>query len=185
MTIQKLKVIKQRKPDVFAEDETNTVFDLKWSAEELLAQAGVFFLKDVVKILKIDPAKIKKAANRIRDDGGDSYKVMGARKIFDRWVVRIEVFASYYVGNLIPKVQKVKPEWDGNLLLTQKGIYFLSDVCALLPITNVQLRYQAHRTADSRRKFGVWRDEELKTFLVDMAIFGPWLGNYWREITNR
>ena len=161
---------------IFEEDEMNLrEVDKTWSKEDLLSKHDLFFLKDVVKILDLDPAKVKKKAKEYEDP----WKDMGVRKMWTHWIVRMKVFAPFYRKHLVSKVQSPRPEWDGNTLLKQKGTYYLTDVCKLIPFSTHQLRYQAKKNPRAKEEYGVWKDPKLKGFLVDMEIFGPWINSLW------
>ena len=165
---------------VFAEDEMELRgVDAHWTAEELLEQQGIFFLKDIVQLLGLDPLKVKRCAKEIHNKGENPWEVLGARKIWNHWIIRMTVFAPYFRRNLVSKVSRISPEWDGNTLLKQKGVYYLTDVCKLIPFSLHQLRYQAKRNPNSKKEFGIWKDEELKVFLVEMERFAPWVNSLW------
>ena len=153
--------------------------DPNWNAKELLDKEAVFFLKDVVKILDLDPVKVKKRAKRIEDKGKNPWVVMGARRVWTHWIVRMKVFGPYYNKYLTRKVLPVNPEWDGNMMLQQKGTFLLTDVCKRLPFTSHQIRYQAKKSRDSRRDYGMWKEKELNAFVVDMEKFAPWIKRLW------
>ena len=166
--------------DIFQRDEMKLVeVETHWSAEEILDQTGIFFLKDIVRPLNLEPVKVKNHVKAITARGGDPWGVMGARKIWNHWIIRMASFAPYYRKHLISRIQAVKPEWDGNALLRQKGLFYLTDVCQLIPFSSHQLRYQAKRTPQAKRAIGVWKDEELNTFVVNMAVFSPWIVKLW------
>jgi hypothetical protein len=62
----------------------------------------------------------------------------------------------------------------------------LADVCAKIPFTLQQLRHQAGKVPDSKAAYGIWKDEELRTHLVDMDTFAPWIAHTWLvEVTGR
>ena len=151
------------------------------SRDELLRTDGVFFLKDIAAILEIDSAVIKKRARAMVEAGKSPWRVMGARKIWNHWIIRMKVFSPYYRRRLISHVRAIPPEWNGNILLGQHGIFYLTDVCRLIPFTPQQLRYQAKRNPDARTELGIWKDVELGAYLVDMGIFGPWINRVWED----
>ena len=155
------------------------ILDKSWTAEEMLLKEGIFFLKDVVKILDIDPAKVKKKAKEVEKRGQSAWKIMGARKIWNHWILRMKVFSSFYQKNLVPKIRSVQEEWDGNTLLQQKGTFFLTEVCTLIPFSTHQLRYQAKQNPNAANEYGIWKDEELNAFVVDMDRFAPWINKLW------
>lgn len=170
---------------IFAEDEMSLrTVDRSWSPEELVAKKGVFFLKDIVQILNLDPLKLIKHAREINGRHQSSWEVMGARKIWNHWILRMVVFGPYYQKHLIPRVSPVSKDWDGNSLLNQKGLFYLTEVCKLLPFSTHQIRYQAKKTANSRERIGVWKHEELKSLVVDMERFAPWVTGLWQEFNN-
>jgi len=149
------------------------------SAEALLRQEGVFFLKDVVRILNIDLAQIRKQAARLTADGANPWRVMGVRKVWNHWVVRMKVFAPDYRKTQKRKWQKVPNGWDGNRLMAETGVFKLSEVTKLLPMNTHQIRHQAKVNPGAKDIMGVWKDEEAGIFLVDMSIFGPWFAKLW------
>ncbi len=165
---------------IWQEDEMEMMsVNSRWTPEELFAQEGVFFLKDVVKILPVDPVKIKKQTRAIRAGGQDPWETMGARKVWNHWIVRMKVFAPFYQENLVSKVRVLEPEWDGNTLLRQKGLFYLTDVCKLIPFSAHQLYHQAKRNPDAKQKIGIYKDEEVQSFVVDMEPFAKWMTELW------
>ena len=153
---------------LFQDDEmTLRQIDPNWSHEELLNQEGIFFLKDICKVLGLDTIKVKRRARGYKN----AYAILGARKVWNHWIIRMKTFAPYYRKHLIPKTRKVDPEWDGNTLLKQKGVFLLTDISKKLPFSTHQLRYQAKRNPNSRKEYGIWKDKELKVFLVNMEPF--------------
>ncbi len=105
---------------------------------------------------------------------------MGVKKIWNHWVVRMSVFANYYRANLVSKVDRINPNWDGNYLLKQKGLFLLSEVSKLIPFTTHQLRYQAKKNPNAREEIGIWKDPDLRAFVVDMERFAPWIRSIWK-----
>ncbi|CAM2008006.1 hypothetical protein [Acanthopleuribacter pedis] len=152
-----------------------------WTAEFLLKQDGIFYLKDIVEKLEIDAAKIKRLVRQMREDGKNPWVLAGIRKVWNHWVIRMTVFAPFYRENLRRTYKKVDPNWDGNTLLSQEGVFYLSDVCKLIPFSAHQLRYQAKKMANSREKIGVFKDPDTKGYAVDMAVFSPWIRAVWQD----
>ena len=168
--------------NIFAKDEMGLrSIDSEWTAEDLLSQTGIFFLKDVVKVLDVDPVKVKLKAKEIRTKGKSAWDVLGTKKIWNHWIVRMKVFAPFYRQHLASNIRKLEPEWDGNTLLRQKGLFFLTDVCKLIPFSTNQLRYQAKRNPNSKKEYGIWKDSKLNVFVVDMDRFSPWINRLWSE----
>lgn len=171
---------------IFAEDEFEVKrFNPRWSEEDLLEQEGLFFLKDVGKVLEIEQIKVKQKADELRMQGKSPYEVMGARKVWQHWMVRMKVFGPYYLKNLKPRVRQIKPQWNSNTLLIQKGVFRLSHVAKLLPFSAHQLRYQAKTHPSARSEMGVWKDPVLNAFVVNMEVFGPWVRRTWEGDFHR
>jgi hypothetical protein len=166
---------------IFIEDEFQVgEVDPDWSVDELLEQEAIFYLKDVFQLLGIDSVKVKKAARRIEQEGGHPWQVMGARKLWSHWIIRMKAFAPYYREHLTPPYKEVPDEWDANDLLSSKSRFKLTEVCAKLPLKPHQIRNQAKKLKYPRRDIGVWKDKELNLFLVDMDVFGPFFGELWK-----
>jgi len=153
----------------------------KITREQLLTKQGIFFLKDIAEILEIDSTTIKKRARAMRDRGESPWQVMGVRKIWNHWFIRMKVFAPFYRKHLVSRVRVVPPDWNANILVRQRGIFYLADVCRLIPFTPQQLRYQTKRHPNARAELGIWKDEDLGAYLVDMGIFGPFISRTWEE----
>ena len=156
-----------------------------WSTATLLSQKGLFLLKDVAAKLDLTTAGLKAEAFKL---GPVSFEKIGIARLSngslhlkskDPWVVRMERFAPYYSEHLVHRARRVKDHWDANELLRQKGNFFLAEVCRKLTFTATQIRYQAKKKAEP---MGVWKDEQLGVYLVDMSVFGPWLTRFWREV---
>jgi hypothetical protein len=165
---------------IFEKDEMIlSDFDKSWTPKELLSKEEIFFLKDVVKVLNLDINKVKKKAKELEVKNQSSWEVMGTRKVWSHWMVRMKVFAPYYKRHLIPKVKPVNPTWDGNELLNQKGKFLLTEVCKKLPFTSHQIRYQANKNKNAKTEYGMWKDKDLNAFVVDMERFSPWIKRLW------
>jgi len=144
---------------VFAPDEMKLkAVRRHWSAEELLSQDGVFFLKDIVGKINVTSADVKKAARAIVESGRCPYRVMGVRKVWNHWTVRMAVFRDYYARHLASPITRIEANWNANRLLEQKGLFLLSEVCSILPFKAHQLRYQAKQHPDSRRAYPLCQD---------------------------
>jgi hypothetical protein len=166
---------------IFEQDEMK-VLDVnpKWDAQTTLSQKGVFFLKDLTSILDFDSVMVKQEARLILKRGESPWQVMGARKLWNQWLIKMQVFAPYYRKYFVPKYRRIDKDWNGQMLLDQqKGIYLLTEVCKLVPFTTHQLRYRAKRSKNPRKEVGVFKDEELNLFLVDLKNFVPWVKRTW------
>lgn len=153
--------------------------DPKWAPSILLAQPGFFFLEDVAEKLSIKTALLKAHVDTIRRSNKSPATVIGIQIIDSRWIVTMEIFSQYYLQNLANRIRRIDPDWDANSLLRQKGIFLLRDVCTLIPFTTGQIRYQVSKSSDSRKELGVWKQEDVGTYLVDMSIFGNWIISLW------
>ncbi len=171
---------KNKKEVIFEADEMQLKeVDPNWSPEYLLAQESIFFLKDVVKVLQIDSIKVKKKARELNQKHKSPWERMGVRKIWNHWIVRMKVFGPFYRKHLVSRVKNIQEDWDGNDLLKQKGLFFLTDVCKLIPFSTYQLRYQAKKNPAAKKEYGVWKDKELNAYVVDMELFAPWIFSLW------
>jgi len=105
---------------IFASDEMNLIQpESHWTRDELLQKKGMFFLKDISRLLGIDSIEIKKRARALREINKSAYKVMGAKKVWNHWVIRMGTFAPYYHRSLKP-LQPVGEDWSLEILLTKK-----------------------------------------------------------------
>ena len=170
-------------PDIiFEKDETKLhMFSPKWTPEMILNMEGMFFLKDVARVLGFDPVRLKTRAYELSDAGVSPWDEMGACRIFSHWLVRMKTFAPYYRGSILSKIRKVQPHWNAKVLIRESGIFLLTDVCSLIPFSANQVRHMTYKNPDPRKNMGVWKDEELSLIVVDMAIFGPWLHDVWKD----
>lgn len=169
-------------PNLFDEDELALHgVDPNWTEKELLGKEGIFFLKDIVKVLDLDSLKVKRAANDLEKRGKSAWDILGARKVWNHWIVRMKVFAPYYRAKLRRITRYVDPAWDGNELLRQRGLFLLTDVCQLLPFSTHQLRYQAKRNPHAKEEYGVWKEPSLHAFVVDMEPFAKWVTRLWQQ----
>ena len=166
---------------IFAKDEMKTgKVHEHWTPAQLLQQEGIFFLKDVAGILELRSDKIKKASRALEKAGQNPYEVMGVRKVWNHWAVRMSVFRHYYEMHLAPAVRSISKDWNANLLLEQEGTFLLSDVCKLLPFTPHQLRHQAKNNPAARQEYGIWKDAESGNYVVAMERFSIWIKQLWR-----
>lgn len=160
----------------FEDDEQiNQAVDPNWSIETLLAQPGIFYFKDVAEILKLSSRSMQREAKKLEDGGQDPYLVMGLRKVWSHWMIRMTQFAPYYRSHLQARFAKLPEDCDLSWLLGRKETYRLSDVCLILPVQAHRLKYQAQSLPDSRGTMGVYRDAALRIYLVEMAVFSVWI----------
>lgn len=166
---------------IFDSDEMSlNAVDPAWSEEELLDQDGIFFLKDVAAKLGIPTLEFKNKARKVQDSGKNPWEIMGIRKTWTHWQVRMRVFKPFFRDWwTCPKVTEVDEAWDTNDLIAQKGFFYLNDVCRKIPFSNRQIRYQIQKCKDPKKSLGVWKDHNLKAFIVDMSVFGPCLKKLW------
>ncbi len=162
---------------IFADDEQLCEVSARWSAADLLGQPGLFFLKDICPLLGLSTPGVVAHAKTLTAKGQDPYEIMGVRKLWNHWYVRMRVFAPYYQAHLRSNIRTIRRDMDTNVLLAQKGLFLLSQVCKCIPFSAHQLRHQARKLPAS--ECGIFRDHE--TYLVEMEIFGPWLSRLWQE----
>ena len=177
-------VNKKAPEKIFEDDEMRLLAPKDFhSLKDLESQSGIAFFKDMTEVLGIDSPMIKKHHRKLVDEHGEkeTYLIMGVKKIWNHWVVRIKVFIPYYKANFASDLKEVSPKWDSNQVLVQKGTFRLSDVCQKLPFSTHQLRYQARQEKDSKEIMGIWKDEELKIYLVDMETFSTWITDLWNS----
>ncbi len=165
---------------IFNDDEMHLLsVKGEWSEEEMLSQEGIFFLKDVAQKLQVHSSEFKKEARALEKMGKNPWEVMGIRKTWTHWQVRMKKFAPYYRAHRLPKIQTVEKHWDGNTLLSQKGRFYLTDVCERIPFSTHQIRYQVRRCRNPKEEYGVWKDDQYKAYLVDMEKFARWMKRIW------
>jgi len=165
---------------IFKDDEmVLSEVDSGWTSSELLSKKSIFYLKDIVHILMLDPVKVKRRANELKRRGKSAWDIMGVRKMWTHWIVRMRVFAPFYLENFKSKITPVDPAWDGNTLLKQDGIFRLTSVCRLIPFSAHQLRYRAKTNPEAATEYGIWKESDLNAFVVDMKIFSTWVRGLW------
>lgn len=152
-----------------------------WSPEQLLSQEGLFPLEAVAASLNMSTSKIKVEADHLKRAGGSPVDEMGVRKTATGWVVDMVRFRPFYLEKAMKWVRRVNPHWDGNQMLSQKGVFFLAEVCETLPFRPGMIRSQVNRAEDSRQTMGVWKDENHNTYVVDMEVFAPWIKEVWKQ----
>lgn len=164
---------------IFAPDETMRIeLDPNCSADDLLNQEGMIPLKDAARILRFDTGAAKRVSKHFQKLGKNVYEEIGLRKVMGHWMIRMSKFAPYYRQAYPVNYREVNPEWDGNELLAETGIFLLSDVCRLLPFSGHQLRYQAKQLKNPHKAIGVFTDPNGRYF-VDMMPFRAWIERVW------
>jgi len=158
---------------VFEADEMTLIRPrAAWTRNEILNTQGIFYLKNITEHLAIDSVQIKKRALALRKKGKSSYQVMGVKKVWNHWMVRMKIFAPYYRRYLKPKFNEVGADWNCKTLLSKKDTFLLSAVCKLVPYQDHQFRYKAKK---GEADLGIWKDKQLGLFLVDMKQFSKWM----------
>lgn len=168
---------------IFKDDELSlNKVDPLWTAEELLDQTGLFYLKDVAPLLGIHTNGVLRQTRDLKIKRADFYGRLGLQRAITHWLVNMQRFAPFYREHLKPTHKKVDPCWDGNDLLNQEGVYRLSDLCKLIPFTASQLRNHAKKT-NAHEEMGIFVDAKSKQrqYLVEMPKFKKWLGEFWQS----
>ena len=166
---------------VFQQDEMRLcTVKPEWTEEELLGQEGIFYLKDVTNKLKISSADLKKKANEVNRAGNNAWETMGIRKTWTHWILRMTVFRDFFKKQEPHRIRRVEAHWDANEMFSQKGRFFLTEVCEKIPFTPHQIRYQVRGNQNARREFGVWKDPNHKSYLVEMERFSTWIKTTWK-----
>ena len=167
--------------NIFHRDEmTQIVHPKDWTPEQILDHDGIFYLKDVVEPLEKKKKKVRKRARKIIEDDIDPWEEIGVRILWNYWVVRMTVFSRCYGAFTPARVSTIKTAWDANTMLHQRGLFYLTDVCKKIPFTAHQLRYQVKQRDRPRDEIGVYRDDEMGAYLVDMELFAKWLKEIWK-----
>ena len=157
----------------------------RWTLSILLAQSGLFDLDQVAEFLELNPSHIKLAWDQIQRSGRDPWQEIGVRRLFGQWLVWMEAFSGFYLSHLHKnRIRSIPEDWDANRLITQRGVFYLSDVCKLIPFTNATLRYKA-TDPKIAKVMGVRKDQVRGTYVVDMETFGPWLADFWRKVKSQ
>ncbi len=156
-----------------------------WDRDQLLFQDdGVFLFKEISSLLDVSSAILKKKAQEIVASGQNPWDVMGARKLWNNWLIRIKVFGPYYKHHMVSKIKRDLPE-DGNELLESTGLFLLTEVCERLPFSAQQIRYQAKKRGErSRSEIGVWKDPSVGGYVCEMSIFSKWVKKAWSQGTK-
>ena len=167
---------------MFDQDELRLEdFDHGWSEDEMFDKDGIFYLKDVACKLRMSTAELKKKASDLEKAGESPWEVMGIRRAWTHWLVRMKKFGNYLRNTTIVHVQAVQEDWDANDLLSKKGQFYLADVCDKIPFTTHQIRYQVRRNKNAEREYGVWKDAKHKTYIVEMEVFSKWIRQIWAK----
>ncbi len=165
---------KERKP------KDLQVADPIWSSEELLDKKGVFYLKDVASKLPLSSPELKQLVHELEEEGKSTWKIMGIRRTWTDWIVKMQKFKSYIKKKKIVQLRSVEDGWDANEMLSKKGQFYLIDVCKKLPITTEQIRYKVRKSKDSLQEFGISRHPKNNAYVVDMETFSRWLSHCWK-----
>ena len=155
--------------------------DRSWTPGILLSKEGFFPLEEVAAVLDISTSVVKAEVDKIERRGGSAFSETGVFRQPDRWLVRIDLFRSYYLSHLRKRVRPIGDHWDGDVLLQKEGVFYLSDVCRLLSLNLKSVRTRASRNPNSKAEYGIWKDEKARTYLVDMEIFAPWIRSMMDE----
>ncbi len=145
------------------------------SSRELLHQEGVYLLREVATRLHLERTKLKRRAHE--DD--DAWSRLGIAFRQGEWLVNMSVFRRWYLHHAAAHIRFVESGWDANQLLSRRGRFLLNEVCYKIPFTTGQIRHQARKCADSRHEMGVWKDEIVGHYVVDMALFAEWIRTVW------
>lgn len=170
---------KNFRPDSILDNVPQSFFSPDWGPEELLEQNGRFELSRVAATLNLSTPKVKQEADQLQRLGRSPLQEMGILRTTMGWFVEMEAFRPFYLETAIHWVQNLKPSWDGNQLFAQEGVFYLTEVCQVIPFKPSMVRSQANKAVNSKATIGVWKDEELKAYLVEMRRFAPWIREVW------
>lgn len=152
------------------------------SEDELLAQTGWFYLKEIFEILDPEQTGRYKLAfkqiERLKEQDKDPYLVMGYKKFGGRVGVLMERFSPWYCQNLLLKTRRLNANNNFKDFLNQdQGLYRLSEVCKVfenfIPYSYSILKRNADRQKNPRETLGIFKYDT--TYLVEMPQFEQWL----------
>ena len=153
--------------------------DRSWTADVLLRQRGLFYLKDVVPVLGLNHGILIWQKNHLISIGQNPTEVMGLNMLLSRWYVCMPLFEIYLRESRGFEIKAVDLTWELDELLGQQGVFRLNEVVKILPLTVSPIHTRARENADARAEFGVWRDTQEKTYLVDIEPFSEWVRATW------
>ena len=144
-----------------------------------MRQKALFFLNDLLVPLGLSATMVARRARALARRGQNPYQVMGARRLWGRWVVRMTLFAPFYRRTFLPRPRTIEPAWDANDLLAQDGVFLLRDVCQRLPFSYRSLCYQVRRIPNSKETLGIWYQVYQRRLLLHMPTFARWISAIW------
>ena len=153
--------------------------DRSWTADVLLRQRGLFYLKDVVPVLGLNQGSLIWQKNHLLSIGKKPIEVMGLNKMLSRWYVWMPLFEIYLRESRGFEIKVVDLTWSVDELLGQQGVFRLNDVAMILPLTASTIQKRARANADARAQFGAWKDLKEQTYLLDMEPFSEWARETW------
>ena len=157
---------------IFETDEKLVTGHHAWPLERLLETDGLYIFKDICERLKIDSLDLKNNANAIRNDGSCPWEVMGCRKLFNHWYVRIKVFAPFYKKKFQSDIKHIEDGINKEQVLNLKGLFYLSEVSKILELSPWRVRYRVMKYPNSKTEMGVWKDGHY--YIIQMEIFAIW-----------
>lgn len=135
-------------------------------------------LEPFARQVQIPTAKLKYQEWQCREQGIDS----GIVREDGQWWVRPRIFYENVLKTQPhPQIRVPEYNWDGNQLLREQGLFFLRDVCRLLPFSPNQLRYQCQKHQNPRESIGIFIYRPLQSYLVDMPKFSAWIIELWQN----
>lgn len=156
---------------IFQEDEMQVQrCQQRWTRKDFLEQEGLFHFKDVNHLLQIETPLLKEHYEQELSKGISPWLTIGVRKVWTQWLLRMKAFAPFYRRELEPIFLPVARHWDTDTLLSQKGVFRLSDVCKKISYTTSQV----YRLA-KKQNIGAWKDDKLHFWLVNMEVFALWI----------
>ena len=167
---------------IFEVDEHRLIkVNPKWRKEAILRKKGVFLLKDIADILKIDSALVKKLHKHFAKLGKDPYTEIGVKKVLSNWYIRMKIFGPFF-KNHIEKVAISALSFSKEELLSKKSFFYIPEVCAILSIKTSIVMYQAI-TLGKAKDMGVVKNPCYfdNRYILDMRQFSLWYVKYYNS----
>ena len=173
--------------DITTNQQNHVVSNLDRDLATALNKTGSLPIRKFENLLQVDLVYLIAACNRMEEKNLEPKERIGIVRQNGIWLAKMERFGPWYLKKVHNKViRRVPFYWGTNKLLDQRGLFLLGDVCKHIPFTSGQIKHHINKFSDPRGKFGVWAASDgahKGNYLVDMAVFGPYLKGIWTAST--
>lgn len=150
---------------------------MKMTLDSFLTSSGTHKMKSIIHLLPVNQQAVLETFVMLDTMAKNDVGIFR----YGEWYIKLPEFARFAQNNW--PLSPMPMDWDPNRIIAEKGVFYLSEITdperARIPIARHAIVAKAQEFTNPRETIGVWKDEHLRRYLVDLSVFGPVIKQLW------